>query len=222
MRSSGGLVRGNGEQRNDRQVVLRHSVGAEPGQRDLVDLAEGVRPADVCDGGPNGDYARITTASVAHGPWEVRIHRVEAPEGALVREGGWAIADDGAAPVAETGAGWAAARRGDGLTSALVALLGWHEPAAPCGSSVASARGHNAYGHHSATPLLTARHPGGTRVLATLVVLTSDPSLHGDMTALRTGTTARLEPDGSVQVVFPDKTSEKIRVTAAPDAGGPA
>jgi hypothetical protein len=38
--------------------------------------------------------SRITTTSVVHGPWEVRIHRVEAPAGAVVRIGGWAIADD--------------------------------------------------------------------------------------------------------------------------------
>jgi hypothetical protein len=161
----------------------------------------------------DAEYARISTASVAHGPWEVRIHRVEAPEGALVREGGWAVADDDAPPLAQTGDGWTAARRKDGLTSALVALLGWQDEGASCRTSVASARGHNAYGHHSATPLLTARHPGGTRILASLVVLTADPSVYGDLDALRTGTKAIATPGGSVRVVFPDGTTEEVGVT---------
>jgi hypothetical protein len=150
----------------------------------------------------------------------VRIHRVEAPAGALIREGGWPVAGDDAAPVAETGAGWAAARRQDGLTSLLVALLGWEEgeDGAACRTSVASARGHNEYGHHSGTPLLTARHRGGTRLLASLVVLTADPSVAQDLGTLRTGTSATLTPEGTVRVVFPDGTTDEVRVTATPPA----
>ncbi|MEU9451828.1 DUF2264 domain-containing protein [Streptomyces sp. NPDC048277] len=145
---------------------------------------------------------RITTASAVHGPWEVRVHRVEAPAGTVVREGGWAIASDSASPREESGPGWALARRADGLATALVALL---EPAGVT-PSVDRARGRNAFGEHSATPLLTLPHPGGTLFLATLVVLTADPAVHGDPHALRTGTRATPTGDGGFGIRFPDGT----------------
>lgn len=65
---------------------------------------------------------------------------------------------------------WAPARRADGLTTVLAVLLG------PPGSSAAveRARGRDAFGEHSATPLFTVLHPGGTLLPATLVVLTAD------------------------------------------------
>ena len=85
-------------------------------------------------------------------------------------------------------------------------LLGWQKADAPCHGSVVHTRGHNAYGHYSATPLLTSPHPGGTLLLATLVVLTADPSLHCDPRALRTGTHAAATAEGSVELRFPDGT----------------
>ncbi|MCQ9177983.1 DUF2264 domain-containing protein [Streptomyces sp. IBSBF 2953] len=196
----------------DNQIVLLDVPGSSGRGRIHRLYAEGRRAASwqtrpVRD---DGAYTRITTASVAHGPWEVRIHRLEAPAGTVFREGGWAVAGDDE-PTTETGPGWAVARRRDGLTSALVALLGWNAEA-PCQSSVASAHGSNAYGHHSATPLLTARHPGGAQLLATLVVLTADPSVHGYPDALRSGTTATVTAKGDVQVLFPDGTAEEIRM----------
>ncbi|UWE11144.1 DUF2264 domain-containing protein [Actinacidiphila bryophytorum] len=206
----------------DNQITLLDVPGPSVRGRIHRLFAEGRRAASwhTRPGADNGQHARIATASVAHGPWEVRIHRIEAPAGALIREGGWPVAADDAAPVAETGAGWAAARRQDGLTSVLVALLGWGdaEDGAACRTSVAPARGHNAYGHHSATPLLTARHRGGTRLLASLVVLTADPSVAQDLGTLRTGTSATLTPEGTVRVVFPDGTAEEVRVAATPPA----
>lgn len=37
---------------------------------------------------PGSDQGhRIETTSVVHGPWEIRVHRVEGPPGAVVREG---------------------------------------------------------------------------------------------------------------------------------------
>ncbi|MCL2550940.1 MAG: DUF2264 domain-containing protein [Actinomycetia bacterium] len=199
----------------DNQIALLDVPGPSVRGRIHRLFAEGRRAASwhTRPAADNGEYARITTASVAHGPWEVRIHRVEAPAGALVREGGWAVAADETSPVEETGPGWAAAHRQDGLTSALVALLGWDGDGGDCRSSVASARGHNAYGHHSATPVLTARHRGGTRILASLVVLSADPSVYGDAQALRTGTSATVTAEGSVRIVFPDGTAEQVRVT---------
>ncbi|MCX3292507.1 DUF2264 domain-containing protein [Streptomyces sp. NEAU-H22] len=167
-----------------------------------------------------GSEPRITTVSVVHGPWEVRLHLLCAPAGTAVREGGWAVACDSAPPAAETGAGWALARRRDGLTSALVGLLGWEHDGTPAPGGVVHARGHNAYGDHSATPVLTLPpHPGGTRLLVTLVVLTADPSLYGDSRALRTGTRARQVPDGSVEIRFPDGTVEQVGGFGVPIVG---
>ncbi|GAA2111296.1 DUF2264 domain-containing protein [Streptomyces synnematoformans] len=161
---------------------------------------------------PYGADSRVTTVSVVHGPWEVRLHRLRAPAGTAVREGGWAVACDSVPPTAESGAGWALARRRDGLTSALVGLLGWEDDGTPAPGEVVHARGHNAYGEHSATPVLTLPpHPGGTRLLVTLVVLTADPRLCRDTRALRTGTRARQAPDGTVEIRFPDGTVEQVR-----------
>lgn len=165
---------------------------------------------------PDGDNLdAVVTTSVVHGPWEVRVHRVDAPAGTVLREGGWAVACDTAPPVADTGPGWAVARRADGLTSAAVGLLGWDEADA----AVARTRGHNAYGDHSAVPVLTASHPGGTRLLVTLVVLTADPLVSGDTHALRTGAQTRLTGDGDLEVRFPDGTTE--RVAAVSPGPGP-
>ncbi|WP_331716816.1 hypothetical protein [Streptomyces sp. 3214.6] len=148
--------------------------------------------------------------SVVHGPWEVRVHRVAAPAGTPVREGGWAVACDDAPPAAQTGEVWAQARRADGLTSALVGLLGWDDATA----EVARARGHSAYGEHSAVPLLTTPHPGGTLLLATLVVLSADPLLPADH---RAGAHAVPFADGALEIrFFPDGATEAVTPPAGP------
>ncbi|MEU5595065.1 DUF2264 domain-containing protein [Streptomyces sp. NPDC020298] len=159
----------------------------------------------------------ISTVSTVHGPWEVRLHRVEAPAGTIVREGGWAIASDTARPTATTGPGWAVTIRDDGLTSVLVALL--DRPGAAIGreGEVGHGTGHNAYGRYSATPLLTAEHPGGTLLLATLVVLTADPGVSSDPEALRKDTRAREMPDGTAEIRFPDGTIHTVSLSRAPE-----
>lgn len=146
---------------------------------------------------------------MVRGPWEIRVHRVEAPAGTPVRAGGWAVACDDAPPVASTGGAWAVARRCDGLTSALVGLSGWNGATA----EVMRARGHNAYGDHSAVPVLTVPHPGGPLLLATLVVLTADPLVSADVT---TGAGAVLVRDGTLEVRFPDGTTETVTAVAEP------
>ncbi|MFF3501057.1 DUF2264 domain-containing protein [Streptomyces sp. NPDC003247] len=152
---------------------------------------------------------RISTVSVVHGPWEIRIHHVRAAAGSTIRESGWSVAD-GSPCTAETSPGRALVRRADGLTSVLRGLLGWSGDAVLPEGDVVRGNGLNAYGDHSAVPTLTlARHPGGTHVLATLVVLTKDPALLGDQDALWRGCAARLAPDGSVEVSFPDGRREK-------------
>ncbi|CAM5368433.1 hypothetical protein SPURM210S_08447 [Streptomyces purpurascens] len=70
-----------------------------------------------------------------------------------------------------------------------------------------AAVGSNAYGHHSATPLLTLpSHPGGTHLLVTLVVLSADPAVH----ALVEGARVRAGADGAVEIRFPDGTRESV------------
>ncbi|MFD6276333.1 DUF2264 domain-containing protein [Streptomyces sp. NPDC060209] len=173
-------------------------------------------------GGGEGGYGPgIVSTSVVHGPWEMRVHRVRAAAGLCVREGGWAVACDDAPPVGETGPGWAVARRADGLTTVLVGVLGWDEDGLLPDGEVEQASDRNAVGYFSATPLLRLpHHPGGTRLLATLVVLTSDPQVHKDVPGLRR--LARVSPTahGMIEVRFPDGTSICVQggpPTAHPD-----
>ncbi|MFK4070320.1 DUF2264 domain-containing protein [Streptomyces sp. NPDC029674] len=139
----------------------------------------------------------IETTSALHGPWEIRAHRVRAPAGVTVREGGHAVAD-GTRPHAECGPGWALIRTSTGLTSAVVALYGWDEEA-----GIAREVAANAYGPHSATPFLTsAAHSGGDSVHVTLVALSRD-TVHPR--ALRESISCHLAGD-RVRVRFPDGT----------------
>ncbi|MEI5523220.1 DUF2264 domain-containing protein [Streptomyces brasiliscabiei] len=174
--------------------------------------AEGRRAASRYGGGSG----RIETVSVVHGPWEMRVHRVDAPPGTPLREGGWAVAADTGPPTGESGPGRALARRADGLTSAVVGLHGWGD--AP--GAVLRAVGANAYGHHSATPVLEGVRGSGP-VLVTLVVLSGDPRIP------HTGASARVDAAGNVDLRFPDGTRERVRRdeplygAAAPALSGP-
>ncbi|MCA2221790.1 DUF2264 domain-containing protein [Nonomuraea aurantiaca] len=108
----------------------------------------------------------VVTASVVDGAAEVRIHRVTAPAGHQVRDGGHAIAGE-EPPTARSGELWASARRADGLVSVVRGLHGY------TAAGVAAAEGANAFGRHSATPYVLAdAHPGGTAVYVSLVLLT--------------------------------------------------
>ncbi|MFI9556963.1 DUF2264 domain-containing protein [Nonomuraea endophytica] len=133
---------------------------------------------------------RVTTTSIVRGPWEIRVHAITAPNGSTVREGGYAVAD-ASPPAVVTGAGWALARRADGLTSALIGLYGWQR------ATVVRDVEANAFGPHSATPRLEADSPG-THV--TLVVLSGD-AVHP--TALRDAIGVEVSED-VVEITFPD------------------
>ncbi|MEV7192815.1 DUF2264 domain-containing protein [Streptomyces sp. NPDC093510] len=148
---------------------------------------------------PNGGGEfPIVSTSALHGPWEIRVHRVRAPAGATVREGGHAVADE-TRPHAEQGPGWALTRTTTGLTSAVVALYGWDEEA-----GIAREVAANAYGPHSATPFLTfAAHPGGDSVHVTLIALSQDTVRPR---ALRESVTCHVDGD-RVRVRFPDGTA---------------
>jgi hypothetical protein len=143
---------------------------------------------------------RVETASLVRGPWEVRVHRVSAPRGCAVRDGGYALADT-RPPSAATGRGWARVSRPDGLTSVAVALHGLR------GAAVARAVDANAYGACSATPYLTAPgHPGGSAYYVSLVALTGD---RVEPAALRESITVSVDGDRAV-VWFPD--GERVEV----------
>ncbi|MGV9881427.1 DUF2264 domain-containing protein [Streptomyces sp. NPDC003006] len=147
--------------------------------------------------GVEGQFPVVTTSAL-HGPWEIRAHRLRAPAGATVREGGYAVADR-TRPHTERGPGWALARTASGLTSAVVALHGWDEEA-----GIAREVAANAYGPHSATPFLVSpNHPGGDSVHVTLVALARD-TIHPR--ALRESVTCAVDDDGGVRVRFPDGT----------------
>ncbi|MEE1839200.1 DUF2264 domain-containing protein [Streptomyces sp. JV190] len=147
---------------------------------------------------------RIETTSVLHGPWEIRVHRVEAPEGVVVREGGHAVSH-ATSPFALSGPDWALARTADGLSSALVALHGWDGGTEP--AAVARDVQSNAYGPHSAIPYLrSGPHPGGRSVHVSLVALSRD-TLHPE--ALRDAVRVRVGAD-SVVLTFLDGTTVDV------------
>ncbi|MFS8202176.1 DUF2264 domain-containing protein [Streptomyces sp. CWNU-52B] len=146
---------------------------------------------------PGGEEGfTIETTSVLRGPWEIRVHRVFAPSGVTVREGGYAVAA-GTRPSTERGYGWALARTDDGLTSVVVALHGWDE-----GTGIAREVEANAFGPHSATPYLrcAAGHPGDHGVYVTLLALTGD-RVHPQ--ALRESVSCEVEGD-AVRITFPE------------------
>ncbi|MEU6349504.1 DUF2264 domain-containing protein [Streptomyces sp. NPDC047072] len=150
-------------------------------------------------------HGGIETVSVVRGPWEIRVHRLDAPDNTAVREGGWSIADS-EAPTTRTGPGSALARRTDGLTSALVGLYGWD---LDTHGTVVPGTDTNATGRHSATPCL--QQPVAAPLLVTLVVLGVDPRV--------TGASADVTADGTVVVVFPDGTREEVSGAPASPPG---
>jgi hypothetical protein len=86
----------------------------------------------------------LTTASVLHGAWEVRVVRVEPPvRGAFrLRLGGWAVADDTPPTLTVPGT----ARAANGLSGTLVPLHG------PLEVGVRRSEGRTALGEHAAVP----------------------------------------------------------------------
>jgi hypothetical protein len=149
---------------------------------------------------PAGPVA-VETASVVRGPWEVRVHRITAPAGVAIRDGGYAVADR-RPPSVHRGDSWTRVQRPDGLASAVVSLHGF------TAAGVARAVAANAFGPCSATPYLAATgHPGGTTLYVSLVMLTGDRVAPE---ALRESLLTEVEGD-RVRVTFPD--GERIEVS---------
>jgi hypothetical protein len=111
---------------------------------------------------------RVETVSIARGPAEIRIHHVATFGRRWLRDGGFALADHRPLEV-ESGEGWCAVRRPDGLVSAAFPLRGFDRAAAT------RLEGANALGHHSAAPYLRSTGPVPVEgVYASLVVLTGE------------------------------------------------
>jgi phosphoglycerate dehydrogenase-like enzyme len=116
------------------------------------------------DGQPSAPGPWLTTASVVHGCWEVRLVRVEqdAVGRYTLRIGGWPVPAD-QPPDQQAGPGAASVRGAGGLTSCVIALHGTmfpgvHRPAGP-----------HAFGPQAAVPYLssaTSVLPGETYAAA--------------------------------------------------------
>ncbi|WP_066976445.1 DUF2264 domain-containing protein [Streptomyces sp. NRRL F-4489] len=116
--------------------------------------------------------ARIETAAVFWGAFELRVHLVQAPAGLSVHDSGWQVAD-ARPPRTRTGERRAEAVTDSGLTSTFVSLAG-HTAVA-----VAAVADGSAYGPHSAVPYATARRTTERTVHAALIALTgrgADPA----------------------------------------------
>ncbi|RKN12497.1 DUF2264 domain-containing protein [Streptomyces radicis] len=138
----------------------------------------------------------VLTASLVHGPWEVRLVRVAEGTGHPVVIGGHALAAERPPEVTATD-DRVVVTRPDGLTSALVVL---HPPSGDAALSVRRATAVNAFGTFSATPVYEA---GGT--------------LHATAVFLGTTRDAALPPPpevrltaGSATVSWPDGTTGEV------------
>ncbi|MGI5190993.1 DUF2264 domain-containing protein [Promicromonospora sp. CA-289599] len=114
---------------------------------------------------------RIETVSVLEGPWELRVHRVEAGEGLAVVDSGWAVAGDTPPRVERVGRLLRLTGRG-GLVSVLLPVLG--ETGEPVAEDVA---GGNALGAFARVPTVTtSRQAGAVSIHAVLVGLSGPAS----------------------------------------------
>ncbi|MEU4832319.1 DUF2264 domain-containing protein [Streptosporangium sp. NPDC023615] len=101
-----------------------------------------------------GGKVVVESASVVHGPAEIRVHRVTAPAGHTVRDAGYAVP------------------RG-GPESSITPLYGWEREGTSCSP------GGTAFGPETRTPYLEAVHPGGSALFASLVTLGAPAALYG-------------------------------------------
>ena len=154
----------------------------------------------------DGTSCTIETAVLASGPREVRAHLVRAPQGLVVRDGGYAIADTESLRIAvgrDTSV-WARAVRRGGLASVMIGLHGWADAASQKEAEA------NALGPRSAVPyLLSEPRRSDETVHVSLVVLTGDAA---DPEALAAAVTAQVtsEAAGSwrVLIAMPGETAE--------------
>ena len=130
----------------------------------------------------------VRTASLVRGAWEVRVHRVTAPAGCVVRDGGYAVADDPAVVVTRH----AVATSPDGLTSAVVALHGWEA------AGVAREEAGTAFGPASAAPYVVSGP------------VTSSPSWHVSLVVL---SRSAVSPEDLADAVRVDVGANRVAIT---------
>ena len=147
----------------------------------------------------------ITTASLLHGPLEVRLTRVDGSDGARLRLGGYCLAAD-EPPHPDTSATAAWLRRPDGLASSVVALRGFDR------AGVATSRDANALGPYSATPWLATSAPAEPgAVYGALVCLSG--VVAGPAAAEGVRLRVAYERDAAVATVtWPDATEDTVRL----------
>ncbi|MEJ5946547.1 DUF2264 domain-containing protein [Pseudokineococcus basanitobsidens] len=132
-----------------------HPLGAGPGW-----AASWHRPVPGGDGHPL-PQARITSAVLAHGRWEVHVHHLAAvPAGTPVVVSGWPLAAAGPWAIRQDVDDRGARLAADGLTAQLVALSGWD------GARVVRAPHGTAYGAWALVPELVAAAGDGLLVSA--------------------------------------------------------
>ncbi|MEV5893355.1 DUF2264 domain-containing protein [Nonomuraea fuscirosea] len=139
---------------------------------------------------------RVVTASVVDGAAEIRIHRVTAPEGRQVRDGGHALAARVPLDLKE-----GEVRRPDGLGSGVRPLHGYS------GTGIVTAEGANAFGRCSATPYAIGAHPGGTAVYVSLVWLAGAPPASPGV---------RVEGDHLVVLTLPGGDTATVHLNGTP------
>ncbi len=133
--------------------------------------------------------ARIVTASLVTGGYEVRCHLVTAPDGWSLREGAHAVAsDDEISSGHEAAVAWAV---GAGVRSLVIGLFGYES------GSVARYEDGNAFGEYSAVPYLSAR-------------LSATESVHVALHILDTGTDAGLANVVDVEVSGTRVTARRV------------
>ncbi|MCK7622290.1 DUF2264 domain-containing protein [Streptomyces sp. RS10V-4] len=161
--------------------------------------------------------ARIETAAVFWGAFELRAHLVEAPAGLDAYDSGWQVAGE-RPPRARTGDRWAQAVTGADLTSTFVSLAG-HSAVA-----VAAVADGSAFGRHSAVPYATARRTTARSVHVALIALTgpgADPTPPDVHCTIEGTTVTAAFPDGTWILVAlgarPPRTPAHLGGTPLPD-----
>ncbi|NYI04774.1 DUF2264 domain-containing protein [Allostreptomyces psammosilenae] len=148
---------------------------------------------------PHGPSPWVTTASVLHGPQEVRLARVDPDAGGplpplRLRISGHAIADATPPTAATDERGAVAVHRPDGLTATATVLLG------PLSTALARTTGRSAHGRHSAIPYTETAGPVEAGQLYAVLL-----GLHG---------AGGTPPEGEVRVaVEEDATGARVRVS---------
>lgn len=117
-----------------------------------------------------GIQARIETASVLSGAWELRAHLVEAPTKFPLHDSGWQVASD-TAPITDASSGYATATTVEGLTSTIISAHGHDQ------LQVAVTNNTSAYGHTAATPFALARRTSERTVHVMLLGLNGFPTI---------------------------------------------